>query len=70
MKSSPGSDPHPKTLLHRNQNVIVTMETKSAEETHPYFFKPDQNINRRLCTRTVPMQVLSLGMSRTGTACK
>ncbi|KAH7354852.1 P-loop containing nucleoside triphosphate hydrolase protein [Rhexocercosporidium sp. MPI-PUGE-AT-0058] len=44
------------------------MENLSAEETHPYFFKPDQNINRRQYKRVVPMQVLSLGMSRTGTA--
>ncbi|KAI9714605.1 MAG: hypothetical protein M1828_001142 [Chrysothrix sp. TS-e1954] len=29
--------------------------------------EPDQNIDRRHAKRTVPMQVLSLGMSRTGT---
>lgn len=45
------------------------MENKTAAETHPYFFRPDQDIDRRQCKRVVPMQVLSLGMSRTGTAC-
>lgn len=29
---------------------------------------PDQNINRRGAKRTVPMEVLSLGLPRTGTA--
>ena len=42
----------------------------SAEETHPYFFKPDLGTYRRQCKRVVPKQVLNLGMSRTGTACK
>lgn len=30
----------------------------------------DQNIDRRKCRRVVPMEVLSLGYSRTGTMCK
>ena len=29
----------------------------------------DDNIDRHLCHRVVPMQVLSLGFSRTGTMC-
>jgi hypothetical protein len=44
------------------------MET--LEDKHPELFVPDQNINRRKCKRVVPLQVMSLGMSRTGTACK
>lgn len=34
---------------------------------HPDVFKETQ-IDRRQCHRVVPMEVLSLGMSRTGTA--
>ena len=40
------------------------------EETraqHPHLFI-NTNIDRRKCSRVVPMQVLSLGMGRTGTA--
>lgn len=29
----------------------------------------DENIDRHFCHRVVPMQVLSLGFSRTGTMC-
>lgn len=36
----------------------------------PKMFPGNLNIDRRKCKRTVPMQVLSLGLSRTGTACK
>lgn len=32
-------------------------------------FTADTDINRRNCTRTVPMKVLILGLGRTGTAC-
>lgn len=42
----------------------------SDEDTHPYFFKSDRDIDRRQCKRVIPMQVLSLGMPRTGTTCK
>ena len=31
--------------------------------------EPDQNIDRSRAKRTVPMEVLSMGMSRTGTLC-
>src|ERR1700761_8644992 len=30
-------------------------------------FNPDANIDRHKCHRTVPMEVLALGLSRTGT---
>jgi hypothetical protein len=33
-------------------------------------FTSDTSINRRNCTRQVPMKVLILGLGRTGTACK
>jgi hypothetical protein len=36
----------------------------------PKMFPGDLNIDRRKCQRTVPMQVLNLGVSRTGTACE
>ncbi|KAJ4217652.1 hypothetical protein NW759_008963 [Fusarium solani] len=42
---------------------------QTLEEKHPELFRPDLNIDRRKCTRTVPMEVLALGMSRTGTSC-
>lgn len=32
-------------------------------------FTSDTDINRRNCTRSVPMKVLILGLGRTGTAC-
>ncbi|KAK7413485.1 hypothetical protein QQX98_007633 [Neonectria punicea] len=41
---------------------------QTAKEKHPELFQPDLNIDRRQCKRTVPMQVLALGMSRTGTS--
>lgn len=40
------------------------------EEKYPELFLPDANINRRTCHRTLPMEVLSLGLSRTGTTCE
>lgn len=33
-------------------------------------FTADTDIDRRQCTRTVPMKVLILGCGRTGTTCK
>jgi hypothetical protein len=33
-------------------------------------FTSDTDINRRTCSRKVPMKVLILGLGRTGTACK
>ena len=32
-------------------------------------FTNDTDVNRRQCTRQVPMKVLILGLGRTGTAC-
>jgi len=40
------------------------------EERFPEMFAPNRKIDRRTCTRVVPMKVLVLGMCRTGTACK
>ncbi|KAJ0120149.1 hypothetical protein J7T55_001004 [Diaporthe amygdali] len=36
-------------------------------EKYPELFLPDANIDRRTCGRIMPMEVLSLGLSRTGT---
>lgn len=33
-------------------------------------FTSDTDVNRRTCSRKVPMKVLILGLGRTGTACK
>lgn len=41
----------------------------SEEERFPEMFQPNRKIDRRQCTRIVPMKVLVLGMCRTGTAC-
>ncbi|TVY80706.1 hypothetical protein LSUE1_G003579 [Lachnellula suecica] len=57
-----------KPLIQNHKRLTAKMDTKTAEETHPYLFHSDQGIDRRVCKRTVPMQVLSLDMSRTGTA--
>lgn len=51
-----------------SKNTMSRMQT--LQEKHPELFRPDLDIDRRKCTRTVPMQVLALGMSRTGTSCK
>ncbi|POS71726.1 hypothetical protein DHEL01_v209878 [Diaporthe helianthi] len=39
----------------------------TEEEKYPELFLPDANIDRRKCHRTMPMEVLALGLSRTGT---
>ncbi|KAK4495088.1 hypothetical protein PRZ48_013415 [Zasmidium cellare] len=38
------------------------------QDAHPVLFTPDQQIDRHKCTRQVPMRVLAMGYSRTGTA--
>lgn len=42
----------------------------AMKEKHPEIFAPDRNQDPRQRTRTVPMQVLSLGFCRTGTSCE
>ncbi|KAJ7489534.1 hypothetical protein FB451DRAFT_1349737 [Mycena latifolia] len=44
------------------------MDPKTIQAMHPEMYVPDANIDRHTCRRVVPMEVLSLGMSRTGTA--
>lgn len=39
------------------------------QERFPEMFAINRKIDRRQCTRVVPMRVLVLGMCRTGTAC-
>ena len=41
----------------------------TLQEKHPELYVPEQNIDRRTCVRVVPMEVLNMGMSRTGTRC-
>jgi hypothetical protein len=43
--------------------------TKSLREKYPEIYK-QTNVDRRGCERVVPMEILSLGMGRTGTMCK
>lgn len=42
----------------------------TMKEKHPEVFAEDQDANPRQHKRVIPMEVLSLGMSRTGTASK
>lgn len=46
---------------------LLTICDTTSEEKFPHLFV-SYDIDRHTCHRTVPMQVLSLGMSRTGTA--
>ncbi|KAF2170352.1 hypothetical protein M409DRAFT_51405 [Zasmidium cellare ATCC 36951] len=41
---------------------------KRIQNAHPLLFTPDQHTDRHKCTRQVPMRVLAMGYSRTGTA--
>lgn len=54
-----------------NKSNAIEMVSKTNEERLGVWavaLEPDGNIDRRGAKRTVPMQVLSLGLSRTGTA--
>jgi hypothetical protein len=42
----------------------------SVQERHPELFMADKGVDPRTRKRVVPMEVLALGMPRTGTACK
>jgi hypothetical protein len=46
-----------------------TERRKSLKEKYPEIYA-QTNINRKDCVRKVPMEILSLGMGRTGTMCK
>jgi hypothetical protein len=54
--------------------IMSTIDESQLAKWKAYFdpkmFPGDLNIDRSKCKRTVPMQVLNLGMSRTGTACE
>lgn len=47
------------------------MAYSSTYKSRPFtdIFTADTDVNRRACTRKVPMKVLILGLGRTGTAC-
>jgi len=58
-----------KSNLQSSNWTMTSKQQLSLREKHPEFFIPDSNIDRRGAKRTVPMEVLNLGMPRTGTAC-
>ncbi|KAL2875855.1 hypothetical protein SGCOL_009003 [Colletotrichum sp. CLE4] len=43
-------------------------QMQSEQEKHPELFRPDLNVDRRQCKHVVPLEVLALGMSKTGTS--
>lgn len=47
---------------------MPSLVPRSVQLRHPELFLQDAHIDRRTYTRQVPMQVLALGFSRTGTA--
>jgi len=47
--------------------VMLSLLPKTLHDRHPDLFAHDANIDRHACHRKVPMQVLALGFSRTGT---
>ncbi len=66
--------PQPSATLATSMSLKFEMNTMgkpkiSDLERFPEMFAPNRKINRRECTRVVPMRILVLGMCRTGTAC-
>lgn len=49
---------------------MLDLTTKRDREKYPELFIPDSNVDPRTRTRTVPMEILNLSMSRTGTNCE
>lgn len=49
---------------------MATPPTTTLQERHPELFAVDKLTDPRLRHRVVDMEILALGMSRTGTACK
>lgn len=46
---------------------MLTLSYFNSEAKHPHLFT-SYDIDRHVCHRIIPMEVLSLGMGRTGTA--
>lgn len=57
-------------LLSHNMDIQPTKEDADRIGNYALMLLSDQNIDRRKCHRIVPLEVLSLGYSRTGTMCK
>jgi hypothetical protein len=47
----------------------ATIRELQYRQRHPELFVQETDVDRHTCKRVVPMEVLSLGMSRTGTSC-
>jgi len=52
-----------------SQTELTPTKKLSLKEKYPEIYA-QTNIDRRGCERVVPMEILSLGMGRTGTMCK
>ncbi len=59
-----------KKMFHFEKSKMPITKKLTMEEKHPELFKPETDIDRRLCRRIVPMEVMNLGFPRTGTMCK
>jgi hypothetical protein len=70
LMSTNDSDNMVTNVMDHSIQARSSKTTESMEERHPELFRPDQNVDRRTCERVIPMKVLSLGISRTGTACE
>jgi hypothetical protein len=58
-----------RTQTMTSSDVPEKKKIKSLKEKYPEIYK-QTNIDRRGCERVVPMEILSLGMGRTGTMCE
>lgn len=54
-------------ILPLNAGAMATAADFDRIDNYARMYNEDQNIDRRKATRTVPMEILSLGFSRTGT---
>jgi hypothetical protein len=55
--------------LPEKQEQTQKQKSLSLKDRYPEIYA-QTNIDRRGCKRIVPMEILSLGMGRTGTMCK
>jgi hypothetical protein len=69
MESAVGEKEMSSTLLSLERVDTSRERKKSLKEKYPEIYA-QTNIDRKDCVRKVPMEILSLGMGRTGTMCK
>jgi hypothetical protein len=69
MESAIGEKNMSSTLLSLERVDTSRERKKSLKEKYPEIYA-QTNIDRRGCKRVMPMEILSLGMGRTGTMCK